>query len=156
MKITSNNQPNTPNRLPSKKPAAPPTQGGDKVELSTAERIALARATDPVLNGMRAGFLGAGAGALAGPMAQGLGLWSIPAAGFMGGCAGLVAGVSVGMAIEAQREKRGLETSSKILTLSALGGVGAGIALPLITQNPLISAAVLGGGALIGGLVARH
>lgn len=158
MKVTANqNQPLNPRRLPAAKKDEPaPSQAGDSVQLSRAERAALARATDPVLNGMRAGFLGAGAGALAGPMTQGLGLWSIPAAGFMGGCAGLVAGVSVGMAIEAQREKRGLETSSTILTMSALGGVGAGIALPLITHNPLVSGAVLGGGALLGGLVARH
>ncbi|MBS2037402.1 hypothetical protein JST97_20605 [bacterium] len=157
MKVTTNsNLPNSPRRLPAAKDNAPAPQSGDKVQLSRAERIALARATDPVLNGMRAGFLGAGAGALAGPMTQGLGLWSIPAAGFMGGCAGLVAGVSLGMAIEAQREKRGLEASSKTLALSVLGGVGAGIALPLISHNPLVSGAVFGGGALVAGLIARH
>ena len=74
MKIAVNqNQPLTPPRLPASKPEPDPSPAGDKVELSARERIALARATDPVLNGMRAGFLGAGAGALAGPMAQGLG-----------------------------------------------------------------------------------
>ena len=74
----------------------------------------------------------------------------------MGGCAGLVAGLSVGMAVESACEKRGLETSSKTLTLAVVGGVGVGLVLPLISQNPLLSGAVLGGGALLGGLVARH